>query len=231
MENIDDEKKKKKLKEWVLKTFGCDGLEPHNRSLEFMCEVLDDVGATIDVGGESRQYDAESFAIRVPGSSGVPYRISVHFRPRAARLMEQRLNEIDFGEDGAIGTLMHAFRQMMDFQIHWHDLRDGDWETICIHDRRDKTPDCWPGDHVVATVMLLADDLRSALELPMNTLRRELRESYPVAWAAGLTPSDVTFADVVKYVAYLEELQNAENRDEFLEIRARTLKDLYNEEE
>ena len=100
LKNKDDENNKNRQKEWVLKTFGCDGLEPHNRSLEFMCEVLDDVGATIDVGGESRQYDAESFAIRVPGSSGAPYRISVHFRPRAARLMEQRLNEIDFDEDG-----------------------------------------------------------------------------------------------------------------------------------
>ena len=33
-ENIDDENDKNRQKEWILNTFGCDDLEPHNRSLE-----------------------------------------------------------------------------------------------------------------------------------------------------------------------------------------------------
>ena len=222
-------------KEWILNNFRCEGLEPHNRSLGFIFDVLSDVGGTIDVGGGTPQYDADTFAIRVTGSSGTLYRITVNYRVRAARLMAERFNEIDFdGDDGmqeqlAIGTLMHAYRQMMDFTIHWYDFRDGDWEHICIHESREKTPNCWPGDHVVATILLLADDLRGAFELPMNTLRQELRESYPVAWSGRQTPPDVTFADVVKYVGYLERLANCESKEEALEIRAEALKDLFEE--
>ena len=79
--------------------------------------------------------------------------------------------------------------------------------------------------------MLLANDLRGAFEPPMNTLRRELRESYPVAWGAQQTPSDVTFTDVVKYVGYLERLANCESKEEAFEVRAEALKDLFDEDE
>jgi hypothetical protein len=39
----------------------------------------------------------------------------------------------------------------------------------------------------------------------------------------------VTFADVVKYVGYLERLANCESKEEALEIRAEALKDLFEE--
>ena len=236
MENIDDENKDRQ-KERILTNFYCAGLPPHNRSLEFLFEVLDDAGGVIDEGGGNHQYDADTFAIRVKGSSGTMYRITVNYRSRAARLMAERFHEIDFdGGDGmdeqlAIGTLMHAYRRMMDFAVHWYDYRNGNWEQICIHESRERMPDCWPGDHVASTILLLANDLRCAFEPPMNTLRRELRESYPVAWGAQQTPSDVTFTDVVKYVGYLERLANCESKEEAFEVRAEALKDLFDEEE
>ena len=234
--NNGNENEKERQKERILSNFWCAGLEPHNRSMKFIFEALDDVGGEIDMGGGGHQYDAQSFAIRVTGSSGTLYRITVNYRAPAARLMAERFNEIDLeGSDGmeeqlAIGTLMHAYRKMMDFSVHWYDFRDGDWEQICIHESRKKTPTCWPGDHVVATIMLLANDLRGAFKPSMDTLRRELRESYPVAWSARQTPDDVAFTDVVKYVGYLEKLANADSKDEGYKIRARALKDLFDEE-
>jgi len=232
MENNENNNEKK---EWILNNFRCEGLEPHNRSLELISAVLNCVGGTIsDVGDKDRSYDADNFAIRVTGSSGTRYRITVNYRSAAANLMAKRFNEIDFdGDNGmqehlVIGTLMHAFSTMMDFTVQWYDFRDGDWESICIHESREKTQNCWPGDHVVATILLLADDLRGAFEPQMTTLRRELREAYPVAWTARQTPPNVTFADVAKYCGYLEEMLDANNdTEELQEIRARAEKDLF----
>ena len=215
---------------WVLKTLHCEGLEPHNRSLELMCELLDELDAIIDIGSENRRYDAESFAIHLRGKSGTRYRISVHYRARFARLIANRFDEIEFDDEDTIGVLLHPIRTMTDTEIHWHDPRDGNWESICIHGRRDETPKSWPVDLLVTTMLTLSDDLRQALELPMNTLRRELRSAYPVAWHNGQTPEEVTFADVTKCVTILEALEGAESRDEFDEIRALALEELFNEE-
>ena len=232
MENNENYNKKRK---WILNNFRCEGLEPHNRSLELIFDVLNGVGGTIsDVGGGDLRYDTDNFAIRVTGSSGTLYRITVNYRSTAARLMAKRFNEIDFDSDNemrehlVIGTLMHAFSTMMDFTVQWYDFRDGDWERICIHESREKTQNCWPGDLVVATILLLADDLRGALEPQMTTLRHELRNAYPVAWSARQTPPNVTFADVAKYSGYLKEMLGANNdTEELQEIRARAEKDLF----
>ena len=83
---------------------------------------------------------------------------------------------------------------------------------------------------MVATIMLLVNDLRGAFQPSMDTLRRELRESYPVAWSARQTQADVTFTDVVKYVEYLEKLANADSKEEAYKIRANALKELFDEE-
>ena len=203
----------------IMETFGQERLEPHNRSLGLINRVIEDVGATVEVGSEYRQYGKESLAIRVSGSSGVNYRISVHFNRRVARLMRHRRNEMDFDGSSCIGAFMNPFRGMMEFDIHWHDLRDGDWRHICLHDRRDVPMECWPGDHVATTIQLLNDDLNSALLPEMSTLRRELRIAYPIAWAAGHTPSEVKFSQVANYVTDLELLDEASTLDEFMELR------------
>jgi len=208
---------------WMKNTLHCQGLDAHNRSIELICELIEELDAKIDIGGESRRYDAESFAIRLRGSSGVYYRISVHYRARFARLVAQRYSEIDWDDEGAIGALMYPFKSMLDFEIHWYDARDGDWESICIHGRRNESPNCWPADFLVSTMATLADDLRQSLELEMNTLRRELRESYPVAWCSGQTSPEITFADVTKHVSILEEMQNVDSKEEFFEIQERVL--------
>ena len=215
----------------ILRNFGHPALGPHNKSLEFIFEVVDSVNGQIDESAANHQYDCSSFAIRFKGASGILWKITVNYRPKLANLMAERFEDIDFdGERDPIGTLMHAFRNMMDFAVHWYDFRDGDWEHICIHESREKVPNCWPGDNVVSTVLALSNDLRSAFEPPMNTLRREMREAYPVAWSGGQTPSDTEFSDVVKYVGYLEELADSENKEEAYNIRARALKDLFDEE-
>lgn len=215
----------------VLKTLYCEGLEPHNHSLNLISNLLHELNATIDIGSGSRSYDAESFAIFLRGTSGNRYRITVNYRARVARLIAKRFNEIEFksNPEETIGVLMHPFRSLMDFEIHWYDARDGAWEGICIHERRDVLPKSWPADLLVTTMRTLSNDLRNSLTPSMNTLRSELRHSYPIAWCTRQTSDDVTFTDVVKFVTLLETLQDAGDREEFLEISEAAQKDLFNE--
>ena len=215
----------------VLKTLYCEGLDPHNKSLELISNLLHELDATIDIGGGSRSYDAESFAIFLRGTSGNRYRITVNYRARVARLIAKRFNEIEFksNPEETIGVLMHPFRSLMDFEIHWYDARDGAWEGICIHERRDVLPKSWPADLLVTTMRTLSNDLRNSLTSSMTTLCSELRQSYPIAWCARQTSDDVTFAYVTKFVTHLAALQNADDREEFSKIREAALKDLFNE--
>ena len=227
-----EEKINKQRTDWVLKHFCCEGLEPHNRSIEWICETAKDVGATIDIGGESRShYAGHSFAIRIRSTSGVLYRISVHYRPRYAELICERFAEIDFNDEESIGLLMYPFKNMLSYEIHWLDERDGDWEHICIHGRRDRPATCWPGDELVTTLLALSNDLRQSLEISMNTLRSTLRQSYMISWCAGNTPSDVTWNEMSKHLKHLRVLCNVDSEEEFYEARNDALIDLYGEDD
>ena len=225
-----EEKMNKQKTDWVLKHFHCEGLAPHNRSIEWICETAQQLNATIDIGGESRRhYSGRSFAIRVRGTSGVQYRISVHYRPRFAEMVAERFDEINFNDDNSIGMLMHSFKYMLDYEIHWLDERDGDWEHICIHGHRDRPATCWPGDELVTTLLTLSDDLRQSLEKSMNTLRQTLCKSYMIAWCTRNTHDDVTWDCITTHLKHISDMENASDEEEFYEARTIALAELYGE--
>jgi hypothetical protein len=224
-----EEKLNNQRTDWVLKHFHCKGLEPHNRSIEWVIETVQDLGATIDIGGENRGHRIEhSFAIRLRGTSGVLYRISVHYRPRFTNLISERFSEVNFVEEGDLDILLQPFRYMMNYEIHWLDDRDGAWENLCIHGHRDRPITSWPGDELVTTLVTLADDLRHAVfDKKMNTLRSELRKSYMISWCGGYTPSDVTFEDVSKYIRHISEMEDTRNKEDFTEAHNAAMLELY----
>ena len=227
-----EEKIYKQKIDWVLKHFHCEGLDPHNRSIEWICETAQELNATIDIGGESRRhYSGRSFAIRLQGTSGVEYRISVHHRPRFAEIAAERFGEIDFSDEDAIGLLMRPLKYMLDYEIHWLDERDGDWVHICIHGHRDRPATCWPGDELVTTLLTLSDDLRQALEKSMNTLRSTLGKSYMISWCSRNTPADVTWGQMSSHLKHLRKMENTGNEEEFYEARNIALMELYGEED
>jgi len=227
-----EEKMNKQKTDWVLKHFRCKGLGPHNESIKWICETVEKLDATIDIGGADRShYAASSFAIRLRGTSGVTYKVSVHYRPRFAELVAERFDEIDLTKEGSIGMLMHSFRYMLDYDIHWLDDRDGNWEHICIHGRRDRPFTCWPGDEVVTTLLALSNDLRQSLEKEMNTLRSTLCKSYMISWCAGNAPSDVTWDSMTTHLKHLGDMEGASNEEEFYEARTIALAELYGEED
>ena len=126
---------------------------------------------------------------------------------------------------------MHSFKFMLDYDIHWLDERDGNWEHICIHGRRDQPASCWPGDEVVTTLLTLSDDLRQALEKPMTTLRSTLCKSYLISWCAGNTPEDISWNSMTTHLKHLGALGNTKNDEDFYEARSIALAELYGEED
>ena len=219
----------KQSENWLLKHIYCEGLEPHNRSIEWIIETIDELGAVVDIGGENRDHrSAHSFAIRLRGTSGVLYRISVHYRPRFAKLLSERMSEVEIRDDSSLDILLQPFRYMLHYDIHWLDARDGAWEGICIHGHRDRPITSWPGDELVTTLVTLADDLRHAVfDKNMNTLRSELQKAYMISWCVGNTSSEVKFEDVVMYIQHISAMNNARNKEDFDLAHNSAMLDLY----
>ena len=198
----------------------CPGLTPHNNSVEMLVEAIKQHDAIVDIGGESRRHSrngAISFAIRVKGRSGTQYRVSVYYHPLYAEVVAKRIDEIDLNDPEQIGVLMRPFGALLHFESHWHDARDGDWNHICVHERRNLPSNCWPGDALVAMVQALANDLRSALEPEMNTLRHELMRAYPVAFCNEQTPPEITYSDVTTYCIAVGEINKCKKKKETVE--------------
>ena len=53
IEEKEEEKEEENPLAWIVKHFHCEGLDPHNLSLDWICETIEEVGATIDIGGEN----------------------------------------------------------------------------------------------------------------------------------------------------------------------------------
>ena len=198
----------------------CPGLTPHNNSVDMLVETIKRHDAVIDIGGESRRYSnsgSTSFAIRVKGLSGTQYRVSVYYLPRYAEVVAKRIEQIDLDDPEQIAVLMRPFGALLHFESHWHDARDGDWNHLCIHERRDRASTCWPGDALVSIIEALVNDLRSALEPEMNTLRHELLRAYPVAFCNHQTPPETTYSDVSTYCTVVAEINKCKKKKDTTE--------------
>ena len=66
-------------------------------------------------------------------------------------------------------------------------------------------------------VEALANDLRSALEPEMNTLRHELLLAYPVSFCNGQPPSEITYADVTTYCTVVADINKSKKKKETVE--------------
>ncbi|MEE2758657.1 MAG: hypothetical protein VYA86_01620 [Candidatus Thermoplasmatota archaeon] len=223
MENVEDKM------DWIRNNLYCEGLEPHNLSIEWVIETIEKLAAEVNISVEAYgRVDAVAFTVKMRGSSGVLYRIQVKYKPKFAKLLATRYSEVELVEDDDFHLLMVPFRYILDCDIHWWDDRDSTWENICIHGDRSKPITCWPGDLLVTTMETLADDLRCAIvNEDLNTLRRELKRSYMLAWCTGKVPPVTTFEDVLNYLRHVSSIQNSKDRDEALMRQKIAIRELY----
>ncbi len=205
--------------ERMLREYSIEGIEEHNRSLRWLLDTAERLGARIEVEPGDSRWDSVPFEIRLSGlESGIHYRIRVNYRPKMAQLMSRRISEVDLSDEESVRAMLPAFQKMVDFDVYWYDPRKLDWERFCVIPNNRKDSKAWPFDRIVSLMEALNDDLGTALDISMNTLRKELVESYPVAWFSGQTDPSLTFDKVSIYVGHLMDLSYCESQDEFEDV-------------
>jgi hypothetical protein len=223
IENTGEEKSP----EWALDDFKYPEMTGHNRSIDWIVDVSNTLGADIRTevdGGYS--HCSESFEIMIRGrESGILYRISVTQSNKQLEIMSKRVSEFTMtSRESAV--ILYAFRDLMEIRVSWWDICTSRWEYICMRDELNELSPHWPGDGVVSMLYLLHNDLEQSTELSLKTLRREMRKALVIYWFNGMTNPLMTMNEVMDFSEGLRELENAESKIGFLEARKRMLDSL-----
>ncbi len=119
--------------------------------------------------------------------SGICYRVEIIYSPTRADNLASRIDEVlDANSsypvsDGVLRGFIKA-TEFLKFQV-CRTGNDGEWDHLCIDPGADFG--LWPGDSVAALLMCLHDDLTTALEPAMYTLRGGLPEASKMAFLKG----------------------------------------------
>ncbi len=119
--------------------------------------------------------------------SGITYRVELIFYRRGAKHLASRIDELlDANSsypvsDGVLKGFIKA-TDFLRFQVS-RISAGGGWDYLCIDPGEDFG--LWPGDSVAALLMCLHDDLNTALEPAMYTLRGSLEEASKMAFLRG----------------------------------------------
>ncbi len=125
--------------------------------------------------------------------SGIKYKIDIQYRAERARILERRIDDIVQANslypisDAVLRGFVEA-SDFLNFQVYREDM-DGDWDHLCVDPNGDFG--LWPGDDVAALIMCLYDDLNTALEPAMYTLRHGLQDASKVAFMNGNSKASI----------------------------------------
>ena len=221
-------------RERLIDQLSIDGLDGHNRSVEWLFDSCEFLGAQVEGKPSDHHYDSENLQIRLSGKdSAVEYLIKVKYRPEILRLLGKRIGEVNLDNFEESETIYTPFSQMVDFDAMWYDHTRREWNRFCIvpkHQRQRSPIDAqdiagiypvsqvWPLDRIVSLMYALNDDLHSAKNAEMDTLRRELCSAYPLAWFAGMTDERLDFEEISAYVTHLKDLLETSSWEEFNDI-------------
>ena len=138
--------------------------------------------------------DTRNTSIELRGKeSGIKYKISITFRPKRARLLARRQEEILLAnsEYPISDCVLRGFvkaSDFMEFRVQRED-HDGKWDYMCIDP--EGVFGVWPGDDIATLMMCLHDDLNTALDPKMYTLRNGLGDASKVAFMHGNSKSSI----------------------------------------
>ena len=211
----------------VLSSFHVNGFDEHNRSLDWIEDTANKIGAEINLNTEARwtKY-SESFEIKFNGrDSGIIYKITISQSDKQTKFLAKRFHEIDLNERNA-KIIMKAFPEIMHYDIHWFDIRTSEWSGVCMEAVREKSRPYWPGDEIVSIMYALYDDFRSCLDENMYTLRRVMSNALVTYWFAEVMPGgypfDYSIDQVCEFLEYLELLQKT-SKEEYQDLFENTL--------
>ena len=147
-----------------------------------------------DDSSEWAEADTKTIAIELRGKeSGIKYKISINFKANRARILSKRIDEILLANseypvsEGVLRGFVNA-SEFLSFNVGREDV-DGGWDHLCIDPSGEFG--VWPGDDVAALIMCLYDDLNTALDPAMYTLRHGMRDASKIAFMNGNSKSSI----------------------------------------
>ena len=230
-QEIENIEKIRTKNERLFEEFHIDGAEGHNKSLNWLLETSESIGAEIDMEPGEHRYDSMCFDIRLRGRfSGVKYGIKVSYKPSFGRIISRRIGQLDeqikashsVDEDAILWpAMMYPFDKMIETDTRWYDHRRGDWERVCVEPSRlSHEPWVWPLDNIVSLMYALYEDLETAMLPHMNTLRKAVLASYPLSWFMGETDPRLSVEEVSSYINHLVDVDCARSEEDLEGLNA-----------
>ena len=172
--------------------------KPFNQSLKFLDQVVENVRGKYELADDD-------YNILLYGRSGTRYKIELNFNRKLARKLHSGYSRLNSKEiEDHLPLLLSVFDKTLDYNLYWFDKRTERWDYLCIHQDESEKPNCWQPDIIASLALSLRNDLVSAMELELFTLRESILESLPTHWAFG---SNHGFSIVAEYVAVLEQIR------------------------
>jgi len=156
--------------------------------------TMTNIWAYDDTGEYNRARHKKTLSIEFRGKeSGIKYKISITFKHRRAWKLARRIDAIVQANslypisDSVLRGFIDA-SDFLSFQVHREDA-DGGWDYLCIDPSGDFG--VWPGDDVATLFMCLYDDLNTALDPAMYTLRYGMEDASKIAFLNGNSKSSI----------------------------------------
>ena len=180
------------------------------------CEKLPSMWTMTNIWAydDTSEYDKvnqkKTLSIQFRGKeSGIKYKISITYKHRRASKLARSIDAIVQANslypmsDSVLRGFIDA-SDFLSFQVYREDA-DGDWDYLCIDPSGDFG--VWPGDDVATLIMCLYDDLNTALDPAMYTLRHGMRDASKIAFLNGNSKSSIH--RLTAYEAAFERISGA----------------------
>ena len=164
------------------------------------CEELPTMWSMTNIWAynETSEYEQKrgkkSLSIEFRGKeSGIKYKITITYKHIRANKLANKIDEIVQANslypisDSVLRGFIEA-SDFLSFQVHREDA-DGGWDYLCIDPSGDFG--VWPGDDVATLIMCLYDDLNTALDPAMYTLRHGMQDASKIAFLNGNSKSSI----------------------------------------
>jgi len=187
--------------------------KPFNESLKFLDGVMQQVNAK---GERCKEEEGEvnCFVIEVIGESSTNYKIEIEYNEKLALKFFSGYSKLNLpSQEKELGMLLNLFQKIFTYGVYWMDERDEEWKWLCVHEFEDEGVKCWPADVIASLILTLRNDLHSALNYELYTIRESLLISLPLNWAIGKTNAEFGIKSLSEYCDILSSINSMKKEE------------------
>lgn len=187
--------------------------KPFNESLKFLDGVMQQVNAK---GERCKEEEGEvnCFVIEVIGESSTNYKIEIEYNEKLALKFFSGYSKLNLPtQEKELGMLLNLFQKIFTYGVYWMDERDEEWKWLCVHEFEDEGVKCWPADVIASLILTLRNDLHSALNYELYTIRESLLISLPLNWAIGKTNAEFGIKSLSEYCDILSSINSMKKEE------------------